>query len=113
MDFDRWNVRACEHEWGILLHHWIGNAATVGLLRATLSQHPELFQVTLSKIVYSGVHCGDYISADRVPALLPELRSLHEVHLDNTRDERLVRYFESQLRELVEAALQVSKPISF
>src|ERR1700685_3015921 len=50
--FDQWNFSACEHESGILLHHRIGNIATVALLRCTLSEHSELFAFTLSQVVY-------------------------------------------------------------
>ena len=32
--FDRWRKGACAHEDGILLHHFIGNVALVGLLHS-------------------------------------------------------------------------------
>jgi hypothetical protein len=35
--FNQWNITACEHEDGVLLHHYLGNIARVGLLREELS----------------------------------------------------------------------------
>src|SRR5438874_462618 len=63
--FDRWDADACEHEDGTLLHHWLGNIAGISLIRDTLSQFPERFSLILSKVVYNGTHCGDYLSVDQ------------------------------------------------
>jgi hypothetical protein len=111
--FDQWSVDACEHESGVLLHHYIGNIAAVSLLREVLSPYPEAFKITLSKIIYSGTHCGDFIAADQVSGLKPELEALSELHSDDALSEEWIRHFESQLRELVETALKTGKPISF
>src|SRR5579859_4261482 len=40
LEFDQWNYQACEHEFGVRLHHRIGNIATVALIRRVLSDHP-------------------------------------------------------------------------
>jgi hypothetical protein len=111
--FDQWNLNACEHESGILLHHRIGNIAAVGLLRCALSEKPELFPITLTKIVYDGTHAGDFIAADQVLTLESELKSLSAFHSIDADIEGWIRFFEDQLRELVEASLRVAKPISF
>src|SRR5688572_11013449 len=64
--FDQWNFNACQHEWGKLLHHRIGNISAVELIRNVLTQSPPQFPLILSKIVYNGMHCGDFIPADQV-----------------------------------------------
>lgn len=111
--FDQWDFDACEHERGILLHHFIGNMAGVAFLRKILSQYPNALPITLSKILYSGIHAGDFIAADEVALLEPELKALSETHFDDAEAEDWVRDFERKLRELVERALKVGKPISF
>jgi hypothetical protein len=74
---DQWlRNRACDHEEGILLHHRIGNMALVGMLRAELDRAPEKFPILLKQVLYSGTHCGDYLSLDDVGRLHAELFSL-------------------------------------
>ena len=64
--FDRWNVTACEHEDGVLVHHYLGNIARVGLVREALSGHAESFPIILGKIVYDGIHASDFLSVEQV-----------------------------------------------
>jgi hypothetical protein len=111
--FDRWNVTACEHEDGVLLHHYLGNIARVGLVREALSGHAESFPIILRKVVYNGVHGGDFLAVEQVESLRPELDALKRVRPDDQRQARCVRDFEAQLTELVGASLRLRKPISF
>ncbi|HTV48071.1 MAG TPA: hypothetical protein VMG59_06465 [Phycisphaerae bacterium] len=111
--FDQWNFNACEHERGILRHYRIGNIATVDLIRMTLTKRSELFPIILSKIVYNGIHCGDFINIDQITLLKPELQALSGFHSDDALAEGWIRQFETQLYELVEAAFRVKKPIVF
>jgi hypothetical protein len=112
--FDRWQQsEACEHEDGYLLSHRIGNIALVAALRAELGRRPERFPLTLSRVVYDGVHCGDFIPAAEVPQLVPEVEALAGVHCPDPEMEQLMRGFETQMRELVAAALRVGKPLVF
>jgi len=111
--FDHWNFGACEHEFGILLHHRIGNIAAVELIYSILFESQQLFPIIMSKIVYDGTHGGDFIPADQVALLEPELRTLSKLHCDDSMSEEWIRHFEKQLQELVEIALRVGKPISF
>jgi hypothetical protein len=114
MAFDRWRYeRACTHEDGVLVHHHIGNAALVSSLRSELQRTPELFPLILSKVLYSGIHCGDFIAPANVPWLLPEVAALANVHCGETDMEDFMRGFENQMLELVECALRVGKPIAF
>ena len=111
--FDQWDFDACEHESGILLHHRIGNMAGVVFLREILSPYSNTLSITFSKILYSGIHAGDFIAADQVALLEPELKGLSDLHSDDAEAEAWVRDFERKLRELVDTALKVGKPISF
>ena len=114
MSFDRWQQSgACEHEDGYLVAHRIGNIALVAELRNELSRWPDRFRMILSRVVYNGVHCGDFIPAAEVPLLVPEVGALADFHYSDPEMERFMRDFESQMRELVEASLRVGKPISF
>lgn len=112
--FDEWHFdRACEHENGILVHHYIGNIALVAALRAALAEMPEEFPLILSQVLYSGTHCGDFIAAHDVPDVQAEVEVLAEVHSKNPDIEEALRDFHSQMAELTECAVRVGKPIAF
>jgi len=111
--FDKWNDSASEHDRGILLHHRIGSIGEVALLRKVLSRQEDRFPMIFSRVIYDGMHAGDLITADQIPAIEPELRALSDFHSDTAVEEEYIRHFESQLRELVSAAIRLKKPISF
>jgi hypothetical protein len=111
--FDRWNRTACDHEDGVLLHQYLGNIARVGLVREALSARLESFPILLGRVVYDGIHGGDWLSIEQVEALQRELVALTCFRPADERHARCVRYFEEQLNELVTVALQLGKPIAF
>jgi hypothetical protein len=111
--FDQWNLRACEHEDGVLLHHRLGNIARVGLVREALSGHRESFPIILGKVVYNGSHCGDFLTVEQVESLRSEVERLADVRPNDKRQARCLRDFGEQLKELVAASLQLRKPIAF
>ncbi|MGC4031174.1 MAG: hypothetical protein QM754_05430 [Tepidisphaeraceae bacterium] len=111
--FDDWNRTACDHQDGILLHHYLGNIARIELIRNGLSGLQDLFPIILGEIVHNAIHCCDWLGIKKVELLLPELARLSNIHPNDERQSKCVRDFESQLKELVAAALQVRKPISF
>ena len=114
IEFDQWLFnRACEHEDGVLLHHRVGNIALVSLLYSELSRGAEMFPVILQKILYSGTHAGDYLSLDVVESLKIELDYLGYFVCSSERSQEFVNEFHQHLVELVKAALEVKKPISF
>ncbi len=104
---------ACEHEDCNLVAHYIGNIALVAALRAELSKWPEQFSAILSRVIYNGIHGGDFIPAAEVAKLVPEVAALSEVHCVKPDMEQFMRRFESQMQELVDAALRVGKPLVF
>jgi hypothetical protein len=112
--FDRWQQsEACEHESGYLVSHWIGNIALVAAYRSELERWAQRFPIILSRVIYDGVHCGDFIRAAEVPQLVPEVEALAGVRCAAPEMERYIRAFRKQMQELVVAALQVGKPIVF
>lgn len=112
--FDRWqHSEACEHEDGCLVAYYIGNIALVASLRNELGRWPDRFQVILSRVIYNGMHAGDFIPAAEVPQLVPEVKALAAVRCQDVEMEQFMRGFESQMRELVGGALRVGKPIVF
>jgi hypothetical protein len=114
LSFDQWLLhRACEHANGVLLSHHVGNLAQVGLLRSELEGQEHLFPIVLAKILYSGTHAGDYLSLEGVRNLQNELEHLASFVCSREKNQESVDWFRQQMKELAEAALHVSKPISF
>jgi hypothetical protein len=114
MAFDAWCISdACEHNRGLLSAHRIGNIALVAALRSELQRRPEQFPLLLSRVLYNGVHAGDFIAAAEVPRLCPEVAALAELHSPDPAMEQFLRDFAAQMAELVESAQRVGKPISF
>jgi hypothetical protein len=112
--FDAWNGRdACVHEDGVLLHHWLGNIALVGLFRQLLNGYADRLPMIVHKVIYSGIHAGDWLSPDAVEQLAAELDLLAQIHDEDEGNEQFLRHFERQLRELVVSSRTVRKPIVF
>jgi hypothetical protein len=112
--FDRWQQsEACTHEDGYLVSLRIGNIAPVAALRSELSRWPERFPVIRSRVIYNGIHSGDFIPAGELPQLVPEVEALADVHCSEPAMEQFMRGFEQQMRDLVAAALRVGKAIVF
>ncbi len=98
---------------GELVSHRLGNVALIGYLRGILSETPEGFPLLLAKVVQDGVHSGDFLSLDDVEHLGPEIDRLRDIHSRDQSAEDLIRGFERQMSDLIEAAQQVQKPICF
>lgn len=113
-EFDQWTYnRACGHENGVLIHHRIGNITRVANLRENLSDQAEKFPIILKNILYSGTHCGDFLSLDEVKSLEKEIEYLKDLVFSDETDRDRVDYFRQQLEELTKSALEMGKPISF
>jgi hypothetical protein len=112
--FDVWRYnQACEHEGGMLIHHRIGNIGLVAALRQELRQYADQLPLILSKVIYDGVHGGDYIPIDELRKLRSEVLNLARIHSADPDMESWLRTFETQMAELVDCALEVGKPITF
>jgi hypothetical protein len=112
--FDQWRFgKPCEHESGILIHHRIGNTALVATMWEELAKTLKKFPVILNAVLYNGTHCGDYIEYPMLFLLRPEVEALADVHCAEPHMEQYMRGFESEMRDLLNCALQVLKPIAF
>jgi hypothetical protein len=137
-DHPKYDHFACEHELKHLVSHRIGNIALVGLLRAELKRDEASFPILLKKVVYNGVHAGDFLAVDQIPALRIELQRLTEFkciggspkyflqhmlakffrlalfeHISAKKADVFMRNFRLQMTELADAAERVRKPICF
>src|SRR5690606_2931247 len=112
MEFDTWYyTRAYEHEAGTLVSHFLGNIALIGLLRHELQRVAAKFPVLLTKVIYNGVHCGDFMPLAEIPDLQQEVGRLENFQCSSWEAEGYVAKFRDQMAELVTAALSVGKPI--
>ena len=86
ISLDRWlHFASCEHEDRILLHHYLSNIARVGILRTEFQREPDRFPVLLKKVIYCGIHAGDFLSVETIPVLVQELDSLSAFQGSNPR----------------------------
>jgi hypothetical protein len=113
MDFYNWNCDACEHEDGVLLHHHLGNIGLIAFFRDVLTPHVDRLEMIVKKIIYNGMHAGDWLSLEDVDQLRSELEVLAQINGQDSEEEKFLRDFEQQLRELAECSRQVGKPIVF
>lgn len=112
--FDHWLLeRACQHENGVLLHYYLGNLALVALLYKELETATEEFPLLLKKVLYSGIHAGDYLSLEDISNLTGEINSLDEFVASDERNQSFIDDFKNKMQDLINAALSVNKPISF
>jgi len=88
----------------------IGNIALVGFLRDQASRVLDDRSIVLSRVLYSGVHCGDSIPIDQTFALRDELLQLGRSAKQLDSDLKL---FVTDMLELVEAARREGNPIVF
>lgn len=111
--FDQWNITACQHEDGILLHHYLGNIALIAELRAELNRQPTRFPILLRKVVYSGLHAGDVLTIEDVTQLQQELAVLKNFPASNPQREQWLQAFCQHMTELSICAKQLRRPIVF
>lgn len=112
--WDRWREQlACEHPWGRLLHHRLGNISLIGSLRSELRSQSSRFPILLHKVLFSGSHAGDHLPLDLLPALQRELEGLAGFKCSTRKTRAFLSEFQRQMSELVAASLLVNKPIVF
>ena len=104
---------ACEHKRGEALCHYVGNIALVAFLREELRKAADDFPLILGEVIYDGTHCGDYMSVDEVKKMREEVIRLQAVHSGNPSDEKYLREFEKQMKELIAFSVEMEKPIVF
>jgi hypothetical protein len=87
----------------------ISNIAAISELREEVSRLIGSSSFTITKILYSGSHCGDTIALESLPALSAELAQLRGTAKQSAELHQFVDSFE----ELVRAAKAERNPIVF
>lgn len=110
--FDQWEfAQGCEHE-GFLVKARIGNIAYVAHIREWINAEAcntqRGFPLLSEKVVYSGIHCGDWIPTSDAQMLLEELEALNSRAQDEYH-----REFMETMKQLCEASLASGNPIVF
>jgi|HubBroStandDraft_5_1064220.scaffolds.fasta_scaffold456738_1 hypothetical protein len=112
--FFDWLASACDHgPLGQLISCRLGNLGLIAFLRGLFEQAPQRFPTLLSKVVYNGVHGGDTLSLADAEVLAAEMLAVHTLHCVDPSEESLLRSFETQMLDLIQAAMSVRKPIVF
>ena len=133
-----WSDAACEHPNLRLVHHRLGYIGLIAFVRGSISRavtNPSVeLPVLWNQVIYSGTHGGDFLGLDDVKRLQVELTQIRQIDFSGvrlwkrssfgpfwpdrevkiSRDElELLRYFFTQLEDLVRASLEIQKPIAF
>jgi hypothetical protein len=87
----------------------LGNIGSIAHVRAHLKPLAQThFRLLVERVVYSGTHGGDSVSAAEAELLLKEARLL----IDGTSDAD-IRQFAADMIELAEASVATGNPIVF
>lgn len=108
--FDKW-VDGCEHE-GMFIRAWIGNIAGVRHIREWVkgieTQIGTQFPILMEKVVYSGIHAGDWLRSEQTKLMAQELEVLRPMIQDDYHQE-----FVKTMQQLYEASITTGNPIVF
>ena len=88
----------------------------MAILRSELQRDADSFPILLTKVVYNGMHGGDYLTLSDlsdIENLATELERLDRFVCSTKHNQEYVDWFRQQMSELVAAARRVGKPISF
>lgn len=118
---DAWTHRACAHEDMMIVGEFLGNAWSIGFLRETLQAAVRApmreFPVLWNKVIYSGTHCGDYLTRTSVLRLAGELQRVHKIDFEELcvkkRDLEFIQEFQSKITRIVKMAIKINKPVAF
>jgi hypothetical protein len=118
---DGWMRDACKHEGMMLDGDHLGSIGGIqflrDILRRAVTAPARTFPVLWKKVIYSGSHTGDYLTAAKVKKLAIELDRLSRVDFARLEidpdNRRYIGEFRGILRRLTKAALKIGKPIAF
>jgi len=99
-----------------VLHVRIGNGVMVAYLAVLiegLPDGPSRFPLILSRVLYSGTHCGDQIDVGEMEALRREVEALPVNLPEDVIEGGLGAMFKAKLLALCHAALTLGTPIHF
>ena len=123
--FDLWrNNSPCSHDQLCIAAHWLGNMSGIDRIRRTVRQIANqqlanepgtIFPLLWTRVIYSGIHAGDFLTPQEAVQLGDELVQLkaHDLRQLTPEDQEFVESFMAAMNELVEASKAVGKPISF
>ncbi len=123
--FDAWRDNSpCPHEQLCLADYHLGNMSGIGRIRRIVRQVANqqiakepgaAFPLLWTRVVYSGIHAGDFLTPQETRELGDELIQLkaHDLRQLTLEDRCFAENFLAALTELVEASKAVGKPISF
>jgi hypothetical protein len=111
--FDAWRVHACRHEEGMIAGDYLGNAGYIACLVAAVWSQRKLFPILVSKVIYDGTHCGDYLSLRDVSKLAVELDRLKSLRTGDKSLDKNLQLLRRKLEKLVTMSLKIKKPIAF
>jgi hypothetical protein len=110
---DRWFSGSCEHG-GYILSEYLGNIAMIAHVRefiGNVEQNHDLhFPILKEKVIYNGVHAGDYLSIDQAAQLMKEVDAVLQSG-DVVKD--IDKKFLAALRRLCDASITTTNPIVF
>jgi hypothetical protein len=87
----------------------IGNIGYVSMLRETIGKRCPEAVLLLSKVLYSGDHCGDSISASEVVTIQQELAAVAR----QCGDDEVCKEFTATFGRITETAVEHCRPITF
>ena len=85
----------------------------IALIHQKLESESDRFSLLLSRVVYSGSHAGDHIDASLMAGLAAEVDAISAVASNNPEEERELIAFQRHMRDLIEMARHLGKPIAF
>ena len=103
----------CAYE---VLHVRIGNGTMVAYLAVLvegLPDGPARFPLILTRVLYSGTHCGDQIDVGDIEALRREVEALPVDLPEDVIEGGLCALFKAKLLALCDAALTLGTSIHF
>lgn len=107
-EHDKWYRDSCPHS-DYLVEKHLGNIALVAYIRGFLEDNsPNSFSLLLERVVYNGIHSGDWVAASDVVQLLTETRRLQGLTSDP-----VILQFTNDVIELAEASIATGNPIVF
>ena len=105
---DEWHRHSCPHS-GYLVDKRLGNIAFVARVREFLARNsPHDFPILHERVVYSGSHCGDWITVHDARKLLKEAKKLKGATANI-----MILKFADDCIELAEASIATGNPIIF
>lgn len=110
---NRWFNDPCQHN-GYIAQERLGNGAAIAHVRELLpsveGEPSPRFPIMSGKVVYSGIHTGDYVPSNESAELLKEVDEASQFH--GTWDV-FDSEFSASMKRLCEASIETRNPIVF